>query len=127
MNPMEDPDRHAGDDPAATWAETRDIVLAALDQPGVLHRRVQGFRGEEEVDEMIGFNVGDTTIHSWDLARALGVDDRLDPALVERCWQTLAPIADHLRGPGRMGPAVAVADDAPLQDRLLGLVGRDPS
>ena len=36
MNPMVDPDRHAGDDPAATWAATRDAILIALDEPGGL-------------------------------------------------------------------------------------------
>ena len=123
MNPMVDPDRHAGPDPAATWAAVRDDMLAAVDRPDVIHRTVTSFRGEESVDDMIGMNVFDTTIHSWDLARALGVDDRLDPGLVERTTALLTPVADDMRSPMVFGPRVepAVADP---QAALLGLAGR---
>jgi len=124
MNPMVDPDRHAGDDPAATWAATRDAVLAALDQPGVLHRVVHTFRGDESIDEVIGQNIVDTTIHAWDLARALGVDDRLDPSLVAAIDTRLRPHADAMRGPMRYGPAVSVPAEADAQTRLLALTGR---
>src|SRR5678815_1363785 len=41
MNVMVDTDAHAGDDPARTWADARDAVLAALDRPGVLRRVVK--------------------------------------------------------------------------------------
>ena len=28
--------------------------------------------------EILGFRIGDITVHAWDLARALGVDEALD-------------------------------------------------
>lgn len=124
MNPMENPDRHVGADPAADWAATRDAVLAALDRPGVLHKVVDTFRGKQEVDQFIGFNVADTTIHAWDLARALGVDDRLDAGLVERVTALVAPVADKMRNPMVFADAVAVAAKADPQTKLLGIVGR---
>lgn len=126
MNPMENPDQHVGDDPAATWAATRDAMLARLDQPGVLHQIITTHRGEEPVDAVIGFNVADTTVHTWDLARALGVDDRLDPGLVERATSLLAPVADGFRGPMGFADRVTVDADADAQAQLLALVGRQP-
>jgi hypothetical protein len=38
----------------------------------------------------------------------------------------MAPIEDLLRSSGQYGPAVAVPDDADVQTRLLGFIGRDP-
>jgi len=40
-------------------------------------------------------------------------------------WDELCPIADEWRDMRAFPPKVAVPDDAPLQDRLLGLTGRD--
>lgn len=125
MNPMVDPGRHAGPDPAATWTVAAAAVAAALDQPDVLDRLVQTWRGQVTVDDMIGYNVGDTTIHTWDVARALGVDDRLDADLVAASLAALEPVADAMRGPGVFGQAMFIDAAADAQTRLLGLVGRD--
>jgi hypothetical protein len=32
-----------------------------------------------------------------------------------------------MRASGQFGPAVPVPDDAPVQDRLIGFIGRDPA
>ncbi|MDR6118057.1 hypothetical protein QE370_001241 [Aeromicrobium sp. SORGH_AS981] len=66
-------------------------------------------------------------MHTWDLARASGQDVELDP---DRCAAMLAgmqPIEDLLRGSGQYGPAVSVPDDASVQDRFVGFIGRDPA
>ena len=65
-------------------------------------------------------------MHTWDLARATGQDDTLDP---ERCAVMLAgmePIEDAMRGSGQYGPRVEVPADADAQTRMLGFIGRDP-
>jgi uncharacterized protein (TIGR03086 family) len=124
MNPMVDPHRHAGDDPAQAWREAREAAVEATSTPGVLDRVVSTWRGMVTVDEMIGNNVGDTTIHTWDLAKAVGADDTLDPDLVEASLAMLAPVADGMRGPNVFGEAVIVDEDADPQTRLLGIVGR---
>lgn len=126
MNPMKAPDRHAGDDPYATWAATRDAILEAVDHPGVLHRVVHGWRGPSSVDDLLGGNVGDTTIHTWDLARALGVDDRLDADQVARVLAELEVMGDEMRTPMVFGPAVEVPTGATDQERMLALAGRSP-
>ena len=126
LDPFTAVEEHAGADPYATWAALRDDVLEALDQPGVLQRVVQSFNGDRVVNDLVGFNVIDTTVHSWDLARALGVDERLDPAQV--AWSTALgePAAPRLRAGGMFGPEVEIGTDADPQLRLLAITGREP-
>jgi uncharacterized protein (TIGR03086 family) len=125
LNPMNDPHRHAGDNPVAAWAAARDGILDALDRPGILHKTVKTFNGHQVADEMIGFNIADTSVHAWDLARAAGVDDRLDLDLVDRILTRLEAIPDDkLRSPMVFGPKVDVSPYASKQARLLAHTGR---
>ena len=65
-------------------------------------------------------------MHTWDLARATGQDETLDP---ERCAVLLdgmQPLDDLLRSSGQYGPRVEVPDDADVQTRMLAFIGRDP-
>jgi len=65
-------------------------------------------------------------LHTWDLARATGQDDQLDP---DRCAQLLSGMGsaeDAMRTSGQYGPAFDVPDDASVQDRLIAFIGRDP-
>jgi hypothetical protein len=65
-------------------------------------------------------------MHTWDLARATGQDDRLDPDFCAQAFAGMEPLADVLASSGQYGPRVPVPDDADVQDRLIGLIGRDP-
>lgn len=123
MDPMKEPDRHAGGDPAVAWAHARDAVLAAIDRPGVLDRVVATVSGPQRVEDMIAFGIVDATVHSWDLARAAGVDDRLDPGLARRCLDIATPVLDTLRGSGVFAPPTTTTahDD---QSALLAALGR---
>lgn len=68
---------------------------------------------------------GDTAVHAWDLARAIGADDTLDAELVEWLWVPLSAQGPALSATGLFKRSEAVvADDATLQDRLLHLLGR---
>jgi hypothetical protein len=72
---------------------------------------------------MIAFNVADTTVHSWDLARAFGVDDTLDPGLVTRSLELVDAAGSALSASGVYGsPLPAGAADE--QTRLLAALGR---
>lgn len=77
---------------------------------------------------LLMLRVFDMTIHAWDLARAIGTDDTLDPKLVEMLWDQWSPRADEIPGFGILGdgPSGQVADNTPLQNRLLDLLGRRP-
>jgi len=70
----------------------------------------------------------DVLIHTWDLARATGLDEGLDPDEVHRSWagvEGLPPEVDEaMRASGHYGPRIDVADDADEQTRLLAFLGR---
>lgn len=116
------------DDPVQAWLVHRDAVQALLDDPAT-HARVlrNPHIGEVPLDEAIArFYTSDVFLHTWDLARATGQDADLD---AERCAEVLAgmePLDAMLRESGQYGARVPVADDAPVQDRLIAFIGRDP-
>ena len=61
-------------------------------------------------------------MHTWDLARATGQDDRLEPSSAPTCWPAMEQIEEVIRSSGQYGPRVAVPADADPQTRLLGFV-----
>jgi uncharacterized protein (TIGR03086 family) len=68
-------------------------------------------------------------IHAWDVARSLGRPYEPDPASLAAVHGFVAQFS----GPGKeqerqglFGPEVAVPEDAPLLDRVVGMAGRDP-
>ena len=70
---------------------------------------------------------GDVLLHGWDIAKATGQDTRLDPNLVEICYQAFAPQIEGIRAIGGLvGPEVKVPDSGSTQDKLLGIFGRQP-
>lgn len=68
----------------------------------------------------------DVAIHSWDLARAVGADETLDDDLVAAVWTVFEPQRDTLVASGLYSTVIPLAEDAPLEWRLLALTGRDP-
>ncbi|MEU4546443.1 TIGR03086 family metal-binding protein [Nonomuraea dietziae] len=69
----------------------------------------------------------DMVVHGWDLARATGQPYEPEPEAVSRALAFSEQMAEMGRQRGVFGPPVAVADDAPEFDRLLGVIGRDPA
>lgn len=122
-DPNRAPDRHAGSDPLRSWSRTRDEILRALDRPGVLDAVVTTLQGEQRVDDMIGFNVVDTTVHGWDLAKAFDVDEELDPALVTRALELVQAAGPAIADAGVFGRPVETTG-ANEQTRLLAALGR---
>lgn len=58
--------------------------------------------------------------------QATGSDDTLDPQLVAGVWSDLDGQREMLSESGLFADPVDLPDDAPLQDRLIALTGRDP-
>jgi hypothetical protein len=65
-------------------------------------------------------------LRAHDIAKVIGIDFEVPDALVQGIWEEISPQAEEWRAIGVFPAAVAVPDDAPLLDRLLGLTGRDP-
>ncbi len=123
------------DDPLAAFRAARSEVEAILEDRELATRRTESpagtMAGADMVDQVAS---ADLVIHRWDLARATGQDDAIDPEELERMWPAFQQIPDVMRVPGAFGPGITVFGpvvdvpaDASLQDRALGLVGRDPA
>jgi uncharacterized protein (TIGR03086 family) len=115
------------DDPAAAWAAVRDAILGALADPAVAGFEFDGRAGKMSVEQSIGLIVtGDVLIHTWDLARATGLDETLDADEVHRMYEGVQPFDEILRSSGHFGPRVIVPDSADEQTKLLAFMGRKP-
>ncbi|MDT5276735.1 MAG: hypothetical protein QOG95_3667 [Mycobacterium sp.] len=69
----------------------------------------------------------DVLIHTWDLARAVGADDRLAPGWCELFYAALPSDPGGLSVSGMFGAPVAVGDQSDVQSKLLARLGRNPS
>ncbi len=72
------------------------------------------------------FYTNDIFMHTWDLARATGQDDRLDEDRCRMMFEGMEPLDEMLRQSGQYGARVPVPDDAGWQAKLIGFIGRDP-
>jgi uncharacterized protein (TIGR03086 family) len=116
------------DDPVAAWRHHAHAVQELLESPRADEGFAHPHAGTRVLKEVVSdFYVADVFMHTWDLARATGQDDTLDPAFCETLLTGLIPVEGMLRDSGQYGPAVPVPDDAPVQDRLVGFIGRDPA
>lgn len=116
------------DDPRAAWAAARSVVQAELDDPERAGTEFDGFLGrttfEAAVDRFLCF---DLVVHGWDLARATGLDERIDPKDVDRVRRDAESFGESMRSPQAFGPAVEPPPDADEQDKLLAFLGRRPN
>ena len=121
--------RAPNDDPVAAWNAARDAVLEALDQPGATAVHSRSPWGHEVVDDFLGFVFYDPVVHTWDLAKAVGEQAHLDPALTTRAIEVIAQPGDgrDLRQPNSLAAAVTVPANADPTTQLVAASGRDPS
>jgi len=116
------------EDPAGAWHAHAAAVQRLLESPDAHREFSHPQVGSQPLDDAVDqFYTTDVFLHTWDLARATGQDDRLDPDVCAELLAGMEPWDDILRQSGQYGPKVPVADDAPAQDRLLGFIGRDPA
>lgn len=113
-------------DPAAAWAHHAAAVQVLLDDPASAARTLRDpHLGELPLAQAIDrFYAGDVFLHTWDLARATGQDESLDPETCRAMYDAMLPLDDLLRTSGQYGPRVSVAEDADVQTKLLGFIGR---
>jgi uncharacterized protein (TIGR03086 family) len=115
------------DDPLGAWLRLDTAIQAVLDEPEIANREIEMRFGTLSVESAIDrFCTGDVFLHTWDLARATGGDERLDPQRVHDALVGMAPMDEVLRQSGHFGPRVEVPDDADEQTKLIAFIGRQP-
>lgn len=119
VTPAEGP--AVADDPLAAFRAVRALVERVVDDDATTPDVRRYLDGALSLD---------LPQHAWDLAKATGQDATMDPDELATLWAQLSGMEqgwwDWHRENGWYADAVPIADDAPLQDRLLGLIGRDP-
>ena len=117
------------DDPVTAWEHHAAAVQEVLDDPASVastfaHPRLPEMPLPLAISR---FYTNDVFMHTWDLARATGQDDRLDEDHCRQLFEGMEPMDEVLRQSGQYGAKVAVTDDAGWQAKLLGFIGRDPA
>ena len=116
------------DDPVGAWRTMSDGIQSLLDDPTASAAVIEHPRaGAHRFDDAVGmFVLGDVVVHTWDLARATGLDETLDADVVHDMLVGMEPLDDMLRSSGQYGPKVDVGADADEQTRLIAFTGRQP-
>ncbi|MFC4906585.1 TIGR03086 family metal-binding protein [Actinomadura gamaensis] len=122
-----------GDDPHAAVVASGRLVTEAFADDGVLTRDFAlpevrdggGFPGALAIT----FHVVDVVVHAWDVAATLGLPWEPDEELVTASLKVAAVVPDdpESRAPGAAFAPSVPSDGRDPRDRLLALLGRDPS
>lgn len=116
-----------GDDPIAAFAGYVETACAAAREFNDLDRTVHCSFGDFPARHYFWQINQFRALRAYDIARVIGADSTLPERLVEGIWEEIYPHAEQWRSIGIFAEAVPVRESARLQDRLLGLSGRDPA
>jgi len=114
------------DDPVIRWGVTVPAIQSAMDLAAIRSSDQAAGSHEVDLDRLLPMLTAEVLVHTWDLARAIGVDPRLDPELCEVSSAVVGPNEESLRSSGLFGPAAAVPERADAATRLVAFMGRDP-
>ena len=127
------PDR-PHDDPQKRWELTYGQLEKAFEPERHLFERVvdipelQGNPATRlDARAMMPNLTRDVLVHTWDLARAVGADDRLDARWCEQFYAALPSNPGALGVSGMFDAPVAVFDQTNAQSKLLARLGRNSS
>ena len=113
-----------GAEPGTAWTAASAAAVQAVQAGGAMDRIVHlsfgDFPGREYTLQLFAEHL----IHAWDLARAIGADERLDPGLVTSCASWFDSVEDAYRSAGAIAARPPVPGDADAQAVLLARFGR---
>lgn len=116
------------EDPVGAWVSLRDALQVLVDDPVASATEITHPQaGTHRLDDAIAmFILGDVVVHTWDLARATGLDETLDADVVHDMLVGMEPMDEMLRASGQYGAKIEVSEDADEQTRLIAFTGRQP-
>ena len=105
-----------------------DKVLQAIKAPGAMEKMIDPFGMGQAMPAgmFLMLPVTDIVIHKWDLAKGTNLDTSIDSGLAEACFGALQHGIEDGRKGGFFGPEVQISMSGAVQDKLLGLSGRQP-
>ncbi|WP_433577872.1 TIGR03086 family metal-binding protein [Nocardia brasiliensis] len=124
--------RALGADPVVSYQAAATDVLAAFAEPAVLDRKIllAEFSAEFQFSgaQAVSFHFIDYVVHSWDVAKTLGLPVQFDADLLDAAYSVAAAVPG---GEIRLAPGAAFAPAVPwsttdLLDRIVAMLGRSP-
>jgi len=114
------------DDPVGAWETVQSTIANALAQPTMAARQIETPFSTQSLAETVDMIVtGDVFTHTWDLARATGQSEILDPDQLQRMIAAMGAMPENvLRADGMFGPRIDVPVEADDQTRFLAYAGR---
>ncbi|QBI18578.1 TIGR03086 family protein [Egibacter rhizosphaerae] len=113
------------EDPLGAVRGAKAAVHTDLTDPARATTPLQGLAGEttfeQSVDAFLSF---DLVVHRWDLARATGLEERIDTDDVRWAADAAASFGELIRSDGVCGPELTPPPGADEQTRLLAYLGR---
>ncbi|MEV5408499.1 TIGR03086 family metal-binding protein [Thermopolyspora sp. NPDC052614] len=113
-----------GDDPVKAFDIAAAAAVLAAYEEGATRRVVHLTFGDVSGEEYLTELFADALIHTWDVARAVGLPERLDPELVDACAAWFAEAEASYREAGVIADRRPLPPDADPQDHLLAAWGR---
>jgi hypothetical protein len=114
------------DTPKKNFAKIVEVACLAVrdldDLDSVVHCSFGDYGAREYLWQINSFR----GFRAHDIAKVIGVDSTLPDELVQGLWEELSPNVEEWRKIGVFGPEVVVPEGASMQDKLLGMVGREP-
>jgi uncharacterized protein (TIGR03086 family) len=121
-----DPDLSKGN-VRSEFRKAADRMLELFDL-AALERTYKMPWGDSQGRQLVGFELIELLTHAWDLARALSIDSILPEDLATAALESAKLwVDDSTRTPVLFGPEVPVPPAAPVTDRLVGFLGRNPA
>lgn len=110
------------------WKAGRAATEAVLADDAILTREVSVPWGTVPGASAAASYIGELSVHSWDLATAIGRLDLLNDSLATAALPAyMDKVPAEPRGPEiPFGPVVEVGEDATPYERLVAWTGRDP-
>lgn len=112
-------------DIAAAWAEEHAGAGSLVDRLSTM-KSITVAGNSVPSASLLDALTRDLVIHTWDLARAVGVDEQLPADLVAVATASLEAAGPEIHAPGLYGEALPAPSEATPQAKLLAMSGRKP-
>jgi uncharacterized protein (TIGR03086 family) len=115
----------ADEDPKGAWEQASQGIDQITGDPELVSKVVDGPTGKMAAGDIISqFVTMDLLVHTWDLARTVGVDEHLDEDSVRQAYEDLKPMDAMIRQPNTFGPKLDPPENADIQTEFLYFLGR---
>lgn len=112
-----------GDNPNGAWQTALNSAIAAVeaaDLDAPTHLSYSDVPASRYITEMSG----EILLHGWDMAQSIKCSMIFDPEVAQMVYEYYAANIKGFREGGFVGKAVEVSESAPIQTKLLALMGR---